>query len=72
LQGPKSIGLKSLLYHWKDLGMYMFKMGSYDPFGHFKHKLWLKEMSKIASISLRVGGMPHTIGKLSTRATTLL
>jgi hypothetical protein len=21
----------------------MFKMGSHDPFGHFKHKLWLKE-----------------------------
>jgi len=21
----------------------MFEMGSHDPFGHLKHKLWLKE-----------------------------
>jgi hypothetical protein len=25
----------------------MSKMGSHDPFGHFKHKLWPKEMSKV-------------------------
>jgi len=25
----------------------MFKMGSHDPFGHFKHKLWPKEGSGI-------------------------
>jgi hypothetical protein len=25
----------------------MSKMGSHDPFGHFKHKLWPKEGSKI-------------------------
>jgi hypothetical protein len=31
----------------------MSKMGSHDPFGHLKHKLWPKEGSGIASISLR-------------------
>jgi hypothetical protein len=25
----------------------MSKMGSHDPFGHFKHKLWPKERSKV-------------------------
>jgi hypothetical protein len=25
----------------------MFKMGSHDPFGHFKHKLWPKEGSRV-------------------------
>jgi hypothetical protein len=35
----------------------MSKMGSHDPFGHFKHKLWPKERSGIAPISLRVGGI---------------
>jgi hypothetical protein len=25
----------------------MFKLGSHDPFGHLKHKLWPKEMSGI-------------------------
>jgi hypothetical protein len=25
----------------------MSKMGLHDPFGHFKHKLWPKEMSKV-------------------------
>jgi hypothetical protein len=49
----------------------MSKMGSHDPFGHFKHKLWLKEKSwvkgcesGIVLISSHVGGMRHTAGKL--------
>jgi len=25
----------------------MFKIGSHDPFGHFKHKLWPKERSGV-------------------------
>jgi hypothetical protein len=25
----------------------MFKMGSHDPFGHLKHKLWPKERSRV-------------------------
>jgi hypothetical protein len=61
----------------------MFKMGSHDPFGHLKHKLWPKErlkvnltpdhkMSRITLIYLCVGGVPQIIIKLLTRATTLL
>jgi hypothetical protein len=30
-----------------------------------------RKKSRIISISLRIGGMPHIVGKLSTRATTL-
>jgi hypothetical protein len=43
LQGSKPNGLKSFLYHWKSIETKMFKMGLHDPFGHLKHKLWLKE-----------------------------
>jgi hypothetical protein len=50
----------------------MFKMGLHDPFGYLKYKLLPKEGSRIALISLRVGDMPHIIGKISTRATTLI
>jgi hypothetical protein len=64
----------------------MSEMGSHDPFGHLKHKLWPKEgagsqignltldhqKSRIARIPLRVGGVQHTIENLSIRATTLL
>jgi hypothetical protein len=50
----------------------MFKMGSYDPFGYLKHKLWPKEGSRITLISLCVGGVPHIVEKISTKATTLL
>jgi len=62
----------------------MSKMGSHDPFGKLKHKLWPKEgpgiianlildHSKlgIALFFLCVGGMPHFVGKLSMKATTL-
>jgi hypothetical protein len=63
----------------------MSRMGSYDPLGHLQHKLWQKkkarnqissltpnhEMSRINLISVHVGGVRHTIGKISTRATTL-
>jgi hypothetical protein len=47
LQGSKPNGLKSSFIHWKDLGMWMFKMGSHDPFRHLKHKLWPKEGSGV-------------------------
>jgi hypothetical protein len=61
-------------------------MGSHCSFEHLKHKLWPKEgaESRIASlppdqkksgidpIYLVVDDVPHTIRKLSTRATTLL
>jgi hypothetical protein len=47
LQGSKPIGLRIYLYHWKDFGTYMSKMGSHDPFGHFKQKLWRKERSGV-------------------------
>jgi hypothetical protein len=50
----------------------MSKMGSHDPFGFLKNKLWPKERLGIALISLHVGGVPHTVEKISTRATTLL
>jgi hypothetical protein len=61
-------------------------MGSHDPFGHLKHKLWPKEGSRI---KLAVwfpttksrkspwfpcvqGGVWHPVGKISTRDITLL
>jgi hypothetical protein len=47
LQGSKLIVLWSSLYHWKVLGMKMFKMGSHDPYGYLKHKLGPKEASKV-------------------------
>jgi len=50
----------------------MSKMGSHDPFRYLKHKLWPKERSRVVLISLHAGGLPHTIGKLLTRATILL
>jgi hypothetical protein len=43
LQGSKLIGLRSYLHYWKALRTQMSKMGSHDPFGHLKHKLWPKE-----------------------------
>jgi hypothetical protein len=47
LQGSKLIGLKRSLYRWKALGTQMSEMGSHDPFGHLKHKLWSKERPEI-------------------------
>jgi len=47
LQGSKPIGLRSSLYNWKALGISMSKMGSHDPFGHLKHKLWPKKWSGV-------------------------
>jgi hypothetical protein len=40
MQGLKLIGLKIFLYHWKPVKTWIFKMGSHDPFGNHKHKLW--------------------------------
>jgi len=64
----------------------MAKMGSHCSFEHLKHKLWPKKGagSRIASLTpdqkksgidpiyLAADDVPHTVGKLSTRATTLL
>ncbi len=64
----------------------MPKMCSHCSFGHLKHKLWPKEgagsrtasltpdqkNSGIDPIYLAADNVPHTVGKLSTRATTLL
>jgi hypothetical protein len=47
LQGIKPIALRSFLYHWKAIETKMSKMGSHDPFGHLKHKLWPKERLEI-------------------------
>jgi hypothetical protein len=61
-------------------------MGSRDPFGHLKHKLWPKEGPRVklqiwfpttksknnSLISLSLGGVTHIIEKISTRATTFL
>jgi hypothetical protein len=60
----------------------MSKMGSHDPFGHLKHKLWTKERLKVklaiwlltskSQESTQFPCVPHIVGKLSMRATTLL
>jgi len=64
----------------------MPKMGSHFSFEHLKHKLWPKEgvgsrivnltfnqkTSGIDPIYLAVDDVPHTVGKFSMRATTLL
>ncbi len=61
-------------------------MGLHDPFGHLQHKLWQKrkagsqidnstpdhKKSRIDPTLVRAGGVQHTIGKLSMRATTFL
>jgi len=51
----------------------MFKMGSHCSFGHLKHKLWPKERPGVKlSVYLAPEDVQHTVGKLSTRVTTLL
>jgi len=64
----------------------MSKMGLHCSFGHLKHKLWPKKRagSRTASLTLDqkksgidpiclvTDNVPHTFGKLLTRATTLL
>ncbi len=55
-------------------------MGSHDPFGHLKHVMAKRramsqiatKKSVIAPNSLRTSGVRNIIGKISTRATTLL
>jgi hypothetical protein len=85
-EGSKFNFLWRFLYHWKALGTLMPEMGSHCSFEHLKHKLWPKERagSRIASLTpnqkksridpiyLATDDVPHTIGKLSMRATTLL
>jgi hypothetical protein len=46
----------------------MFKMGSHDPFGYLKHKLWPKVKNRLNFFPCR--WPPHIVGKLSTKATT--
>jgi hypothetical protein len=86
LQVSKHLQLRRSLYHWKVIEVYMSKMGSHDPFGHLKHKLWPKERPRVklaiwlqsmggresTRFLWRGGGMWHVVGKLSTRATTLV
>jgi hypothetical protein len=45
IQVSKLIGLKIISYHWKVIEIWMSTMGSHDPFGYLKHKLWPKEGS---------------------------
>jgi len=85
-EGSKLNFLWCFLYHWKALGTLMPEMGSHCSFEHLKHKLWPKERagSRIASLTpdqkksridqiyLATDNVPHTIGKLSMKATTLL
>jgi hypothetical protein len=47
LQRSKLIGLNSSLYHWKTLETRMSKMGLHVQFAYLKHKLWLKEGSRV-------------------------
>jgi hypothetical protein len=53
LQGSKPMGLRSLLFNWKNIVIYMFKMGLHDPFGHLKQKLWSKEGPRLSTIKSR-------------------
>jgi hypothetical protein len=62
----------------------MSEMGSHCSFGHLKHKLWPKDDSQTANLTfdpkksgidpiyVSTDNVRHTVGKLSTRATTLL
>jgi hypothetical protein len=66
-QGSKLNGLWRFLYHWKSLGMQMFKIGSHCSFGHLKHKLWPKKGS---GVKLPIW-LPTRKGQESTRFTWL-
>jgi hypothetical protein len=46
-QGSKLLALKSSLYHWKSIEVWMSKMGFHCPFGHLKDKLWPKQRSGV-------------------------
>jgi hypothetical protein len=58
----------------------MSKLGSYDPFEYLQHKLWPKEGPRIRVSNwlpttksqdyMCVRGVPHIVGKLSTKAIT--
>jgi len=64
----------------------MSKMGLHCSFRHLKHKLWPKKRARsqtasltpdqkksgVNPIYLATDNVPHIVGKLSTRATTLL
>ncbi len=43
----KTQWIEKFFYHWKAIETYMSKMGSHDPFGHLKHKLWQKKRSGV-------------------------
>jgi hypothetical protein len=46
-RGSKCIGLKSFLYHWKNIGTQMSKMSSHDSFEYLKHKLLPKKRLEV-------------------------
>jgi hypothetical protein len=48
----------------------MSKMALHEPFGHLQHKLWQKERPA-AKLPVCAGGVQHTVGELSRRATSL-
>jgi hypothetical protein len=76
-QRSKHLTLRSSLYHRKAIEVQMFKMGSYDPFGHLQHKLWQKELlgvkignlipnhkkSRIDPTFVCAGGVRHAVWK---------
>jgi hypothetical protein len=43
IAGVKTHWIEEFLISSKSFGTQMSKMGSHDPFGYFKHKLWPKE-----------------------------
>jgi hypothetical protein len=62
LQRSKFIGLKSSLYHQKNLGTWISELGLHDPFRQLKHKLWPNEGPEVKlaidSWPLKVGNCP--------------
>jgi hypothetical protein len=43
ISGVKTHWIGEFLISLERIGTYMSKVGSHDPFGHLKHKLWPKE-----------------------------
>jgi hypothetical protein len=46
-RGQNPTEWKVFLYHWKVIELQMSKLGSHDPFEHFKHELWAKERPEV-------------------------
>jgi hypothetical protein len=47
IAGVKTQWIEKFFISLKTIEIYMFKMGSHDPFGHLKHKLWPKERPRV-------------------------